>query len=165
MDDSYESLYAFTCTVSSLTNDLLIDAIPHKGAAASGVMTLDTVNSIFFGQPLIDAYLLQEELNFYGIVVHATLEQSIQIKTKTDPVPFQIKYLCNFKHGNAFHLVIHPMYAFCYKPELMENTETLLASINKLRLKTSGHLRKYIDNTETYLKDVNKELANNAKIV
>jgi hypothetical protein len=33
-------------------------------------MTLDYEKSIFFGQPLVDAFLLQDELKFYGIVVH-----------------------------------------------------------------------------------------------
>jgi len=40
----------------------------YEGGEAFGNMTL-TSKSIFFGQPLVDAYLLQEELNFYSVVI------------------------------------------------------------------------------------------------
>jgi hypothetical protein len=62
-DDSFYSLDSFICTVAAFTHALLAESIPHKGAVAFGLMTLDTDNSIFFGQPLIDAYILQEELD------------------------------------------------------------------------------------------------------
>ncbi|MCX5846307.1 MAG: hypothetical protein NTW12_08115 [Deltaproteobacteria bacterium] len=155
-DDSYDSLDSIISTVSALTNELLSNAIPHKGAIAFGTMTIDTVNSIFFGRPLIDAYLLQEELYFYGIVAHATIEQEIE-KKKDRPVSFVMKYLCHFKNGNALHLTISPMFIFPAVPENQKMTDKLFASFDKLRFKTSGHLRKYIDNTEFYLNTVNKE--------
>ena len=76
-DDSQNSLESFICTVSAFASDLLVEGIPYKGAVAFGVMTFDIGNSIFFGQPLIDAFLLQEELEFYGIIAHGSIENEI----------------------------------------------------------------------------------------
>jgi len=104
-DDNYNSFCSFAATVASLTHDLLTDAIPHKGAVAFGIMTLDTDNSIFFGRPLIDAYLLQEELTFYGIIVHSSFEQEIFKKNYEESSVIK-RYLCNLKNGNAFHYTI-----------------------------------------------------------
>lgn len=162
-DDSFDSLYSLICTVSGLTNDLLTAAIPHKGAVAFGTMTLDTVNSIFFGQPLIDAYLLQEELNFYGIIAHATIEQEIEVKREKRIIPFITNYLCHFKKGNSFHLTINPMFVFTNKPEHQKYRDELFASCKKMRFKTSGHLRKYIDNTELYLNTLKEKRSKGEK--
>ncbi len=63
-DDSFEALDTFVDTMAGLSQDLIGDRVPFKGAIAFGLMTLDTENSIFFGQPLIDSYLLQEEILF-----------------------------------------------------------------------------------------------------
>ncbi|MDP3096679.1 MAG: hypothetical protein Q8M86_01885 [Syntrophales bacterium] len=157
-DDSLESFKSLIFTVSALTCDLLTDAIPHKGAVAFGTMTLDTDNSIFFGQPLIDAYLLQEELAFYGIILHATSEQEMtKIGSKS---PYFVKhYSCPFKNGNSLHMVIPPLFTLSQEPKHQEYMEKLFLSFDKLRFKTSGYLRKYIDNTELYLNIMKKSLS------
>lgn len=151
-DESYESLHSFICTIAGLTADLFIEGIPHKGALAFGMMTLDPINSIFFGQPLIDAYLLQEELHFYGILIHATAEQKIEIIRAAKTIPFLRNYLCPLKNGSTHHLTLLPMHTtFDDNPTNIEKSEKMYKSIKRLRYKTSGHLRKYIDNTELYL--------------
>jgi hypothetical protein len=161
-EDSYDSLYSLICTVAAFTNELFLECIPHKGAIAYGFMTLDTENSIYFGQPLIDAYLLQEELYFYGIVVHASAENEMEIFKKEDLlIPFCKNYLCPFKNGSSEHLAIIPITAGIYLSDDINNDEEdaeaknsrekLFESIKNLRFKTSGHLRKYIDNTKLYL--------------
>jgi len=150
-NDSFNSLYSLICATAALTSSLLRDAIPHKGAVAFGTMTLDTGNSIFFGQPLIDAYLLQEDLNFYGIIVHSSFEQKLEEKGKEGGIPFIQDYLCPLKNGNAIHKTILPIFANIADPDHQEFNDELFASFKKLRFKTSGHLREYIDNTELYL--------------
>lgn len=160
-DDSLNSLTSLIATVAGLHYDLLTDTIPHKGAVAFGMMTLDTDKSIFFGQPLIDAYILQEELIFYGIIMHATFEQKMEeIKEKEqEKIPFIKNYLCPLKNGNSLHKTIAPLFAFLLNPQNNEEQivhDKLFASCNALRFKTSGHLRKYIDNTELYLNTFKK---------
>jgi len=56
-DDSVEALHSFICTVSGITYDLFCELIPHKGAISFGIMTLDTISSIFF-------------VNFNSIIYH-----------------------------------------------------------------------------------------------
>jgi hypothetical protein len=155
-DESYEAFDFLVSTVAGLTNYLFLEGVPHKGALAFGMMTLDTENSIYFGQPLIDAYILQEEINFYGVLMHASVEQELSTKTKKMPM-FTKHYLCPLKSGNANHYTIYPLYATQKNsPKYEADYTKLIDSINKLRLKTSGHLRKYIDNTEIYLKGLSK---------
>jgi hypothetical protein len=152
-DDSNDSLYSLLCTVASLTGELLKIAIPHKGAVAFGRMTLDTKNSIFFGQPLIDAYLLQKELNLYGIIGHGTFEQALE-KFKVTTLQTEVyvePYSCPLKKCTSVHATIIPMHIATTNPVFREERELLFAGFSELRFKTSGYLRKYIDNTEEYL--------------
>lgn len=139
-DSSLNSLDSFIYTVSAFTNVLLANVIPHKGAVAFGMMTFDSVNSIFFGQPLIDAYLLQEELEFYGIIAHATIENEIEIKKKDKLKLFIEDYSCNLKKGNSLHLTIFPMNLVATDPKNQGLSDELFASCKEMRFKTSGHL-------------------------
>ncbi|MEN9910116.1 MAG: hypothetical protein RLZZ540_3275 [Bacteroidota bacterium] len=151
-DDSESSQENFIASISALSEDLFKDGIPHKGGVAFGKMTLDFENSIFFGQPLIDAYLLQEELNLYGIVAHPTAEFKNEFY-EDDTV---IEYNCPFKTGYAKHYTILPG-TFLADPFTIEEFEILYKSVCALRINTSGGLRKYIDNTLsflTYSKDI-----------
>lgn len=157
-DDSEDSSRAIITTISSLTNDLISSGIPHKGALAFGKMALDNERSSFFGQPIIEAYLLQEELIMYGIVVHSSAEAEIdRLEIQETTVLFD--YLCPFKGGSSHHLTIPPIFAdeFSNKSD-KEEQEALMKGIRGFRRKTSGHIRKYIDNTESFLKKYNSEL-------
>jgi hypothetical protein len=157
-DDSYAALYSLICSVSSIINELFINSIPFKGAVAYGAMTLDMIDSIFFGQPLIDAYLLQDELHFYGVVAHATIEEKIINFMESEKIfPFIKEYNCNFKNGNSKHLTIIPMYSQQLKPEFVEIHSLLHNSLKKMRFKTSGQIRRYIDNTQNYFDFIKEE--------
>lgn len=148
-DEGYDSLYSVICTVAALNYELLCAGVPHKGAVAFGTMTLDTTNSIFFGQPLIDAYLLQDELAFYGIVGHGSFEEQLA-KEEKQPWPIR-KYSCSFKKGNSPHFTVIPILVESTNPEYKPEIDKMFESVKKMRYKTSGQLRIYVDNTESYL--------------
>lgn len=149
--DSYDSLYSFICTIAGIYQDLLMEGIPHKGAIAFGEMTIDNERSIFFGQPLIDSYLLQEEVKFYGIIVHGTAQKGIETYST---LPFVNNYLCPLKNGNSFHIAIRPI--FWGTEEYNKHNEKLSNSLKSMRYNTSGHIRKYIDLTEEFLQTIPK---------
>jgi len=149
--DSYDSLYSFICTIAGIYQDLLMEGIPHKGAIAFGKMTIDNERSIFFGQPLIDSYLLQEEVNFYGIIVHGTAQKGIETYRT---LPFVDNYLCPLKNGNSFHISIRPI--FWGIDQFKEDNVKLSSSLKSMRYNTSGHIRKYIDLTEEFLQSIIK---------
>ena len=149
-DESDDALKSLLYTVSGFAYDLLVECIPYKGSVAFGRMTLDDKNSIYFGQPLIDAYLLQEELHFYGIIIHATAEKKIGNEKNYNKC--LLDYSCPLKNGFSNHLTICPIYI--HPPiddEFKEHAEKPYKTIKDFRLNTSGYLRKYIDNTEQYL--------------
>lgn len=152
-NESIESLKSIIRSTAGLINDLFVEGVPHKGAFAFGKMTLDTTNSIFFGQPLIDAYLLQQELHYYGIIIHATAEQKMEEIVNLKKLHFIFNYPCPLKKTTSNHLTIRPMYAFNTGNTYKKENEELFKSIKKMRQMTSGYLRKYIDNTELYLKN------------
>jgi len=152
-DDNYESLDSLISSIATLTHYLFLENIPHKGALAFGTMTLDTENSIFFGQPLIDAFLLQEEIQFYGVLIHATVEKEMNDRKFQTPL-FIRNYLCKLKNGLAKHLTIYPIHARIVNEKYTDRSIKLFESISRLRLNTSGHLRKYVDNTEAYLEEI-----------
>lgn len=68
-------------TLAEVTRGIMQTAInlqiPMKGAVAQGKITCDIPKQLFFGQALIDAYLLEENINYYGILVHHTAEKSV----------------------------------------------------------------------------------------
>lgn len=49
-----------------------------KGAISKGLFTYKEVNQLFFGRALVDAYLLQEQIHYYGIVAHHSIEGDIK---------------------------------------------------------------------------------------
>ena len=157
-DNSDESLGALIEVISGLTNDLFIEGIPHKGSVAYGKMTLDTERSIFFGQPLIDAYLLSEELFFYGIIIHGSAEEKFE--KRLIQYPFIAKYLCPLKRGKSNHFTIYPMHIDSSSAESTEfsmHHQNIFKSLEKMKYKTSGYLRQYIDNTDSYFRYVSNK--------
>ena len=155
-DNTEDSFNSISSTVSGLTNDLFTEGIPHKGAIAFGKMTLDTDNSIFFGQPLIDAYLLQEELSFYGVIIHGSAERRITSLGIDIEGFFVTKFACPLKQGTSLHLTVYPI--FLQEDDTSprkKKREAIYASLDKFRYTTSGHLRKYVDNTENYFNFIN----------
>jgi len=161
-DDSSKSLENILCSLSSIISEMLLCKIPFRGALSWGKMILDRDNSIVFGQPLIDSYFLQEELNFYGIVLHASAEYKISRMKKEDlltPTMFLQLYDCPFKNGKSNNLTIFPMRSIIYEGKEKESEDDcnkILKSVHDLRYRTSGSLRKYIENTEEYLKYIKK---------
>lgn len=148
-DNTHASLYSIICTIANLSHLLLSEEIPFKGALAFGEMSMDFDKSIFFGQPLIDAYLLQEEVCFYGNVIHGTAQKIIENYT----LPFVEEYLVSFKKGKNTHLTITPIYLYGNKTyKYITNNEVLFNSVHRMKYATSGNIRNYIDETERYLK-------------
>ena len=156
-DDSFDSLYSIIFNVSTITSNLLVKGIPHKGAIAYGNMAIDFKKSIFFGQPLIDCYYLQDELLFYGIIVHGSIEEKIETILDAKKQPYLKSlirdYKCPLKSGIPNHLTIFPMYARLDSENFQAGKKQIEESLKKFRFETSGQLRKYVDNTVTYIKE------------
>ncbi len=135
--------------ISNVARQIMISAInretpiPLKGALAEGSITCDMPKQLFFGQALIDAYLLEENVQYYGIVVHHTAEKSV-IDSGLEMFK---NTLVPLKSGNINHYEL-----VWYN----ENLEDIRFGLNKIRLSVSDSPRKYIDNTnliiDSYIK-------------
>lgn len=130
--------------ISKVAKQIMISAInrqkpiPLKGALAEGNITCDMVKQLFFGQALIDAYLLEENVQYYGIVVHHSAEQSV-----IDSASNLFKdNLVPLKSGKIKHY------------ELLWYNEPgidIKSGLDRIRLSVSDSPRKYVDNTNSII--------------
>lgn len=75
-DDSFLNLRRFLSYVKKVMRIALRKEIPLKGAIAYGDIVVDDEVNLFCGQPIIDAYLLEEDLQYMGVVFHHTFEDA-----------------------------------------------------------------------------------------
>jgi hypothetical protein len=159
-DDTETSAYCITVFLASILSTAFKRAIPMKGAIACGQMTVNISESIYFGQPLIDAFELQQELQLYGVVLHHTCEERINNpKYFQDPnlISFRgknlIKYHVPMKSGEIEHYVLDWVYPYQNEsiPVYKEEGNDPLDPINELCNHVSGKPRIYVDNTLKYI--------------
>ena len=128
--------------------------IAIKGAISFGEITVDFENSLFYGQPIIDAYLLHEEL----IMLTAIVDHNFEIQLEKLPKDTLIESMlgsckANLRSGKITHQVL--------KPSGKGVAAERILILKKMYKNTSGKPRIYIDNTiEFYstLLDINKVL-------
>lgn len=159
-DDTKESLHAIVCTIAALSEELFSRGIAHKGAISCGEMTVDIDNSIFFGQALIDAYLLQEELYMYGVVMHGTAERKLNTFSAA-VIPFLYEYSAKFKGGQSKHVMLYPINLAGHQIPNSEYTDQgrrIEEGFIKLRYNASGRIRTYSENTKIFMDLVSEYL-------
>lgn len=122
--------------------------LPLKGALAKGMLTFDEDNELYFGQPLIDAFLLHEEPYFYGIVAHHTIETDIEKWSGENPY---IYTSVTMKGGRtAHHHLAYNLISTNLKSGT-DITDNCHKWLNKIEGTVSGRPRIYIDNTRLIL--------------
>lgn len=148
--------------ISKATAGLMQTSLEHgfpiKGALAKGKFTYAPEDQIFFGQPLIDAYLLQEDLNYYGIVAHHSVDADIEEwangigqnqKGNTKRNPYILSKL-PLKSGAVTH------YHFAYNlidkvrktgGDIEKVHNELLSHLKIISQTVSGRPRSYVDKT------------------
>ncbi len=122
--------------------------IPFKGAISYGLITADFDRSLYFGQPIIDAFNLQNELDLYGVIMHHTAEKYL-LETKMID---SIKHVLNFykipmKSGKVNHYIVNPLILSAIPSE--DPYKEIIANYYK---QVSGIARHYVDNTSEFLK-------------
>ena len=139
-DKSAEDFFLLSLTLALFQKTSLEMGIPTKGAVSCGQLTADFDLSLFFGQPLIDAYLLQEQLYYYGIIADHFVESFILELTnkKTEKEKMAL---------NAFIRLPTPL-----KKCQVTHYNLMLRTINAGKVKdlyktVSGEVRRYVDNT------------------
>ena len=63
---------------ATIMKECMKEIFPINGAIVKGKFSCDTEKNIFFGQALVDAYLLQSTLFYYGLAVHPNVDMDIK---------------------------------------------------------------------------------------
>ena len=127
-----------------LMHGAMSHGFPIKGVLSKGVFTFDEENDLYFGKPLVDAYVLHDEIHYYGIVVHHSAESLVKKYTCLD-LPY-CKESIPLKKGRTAHYHLSWQY---YKKDLSigkmsRKVDEWLAKIEET---VSGTPRIYVDNT------------------
>ena len=132
-----------------LMQECLREGFPLKGAVAEGEFTYDETNQLFFGQPLVDAYLLQEVVKYYGIVLHHTAEKTIM------DCPEAKKHYSKSRVFLENERIAHDQ--LCWQKvdlTLNERKECIWRPwLDKIARQVSGRSRIYVDNTRMILEE------------
>lgn len=112
--------------------------IPLKGALAEGHITCDMSKQLFFGQALIDAYLLEENVQYYGIIVHHSAEETVK--------NMQSDLFANLKSPLKSGFIEH--YNILW---WKDSTANALEGLDRVRLLVSDSPRRYVDNTKVLI--------------
>lgn len=155
-DDSSACFESISAAAAFLVKEALTHYIPIKGGIAYGQITVNKSQQIFFGQPIIDAYEMQEDVYYYGIAAHHTINNYLTLHHSDISLwTYNVLYkeiLTPLKSGKINH---HNINWFEFTTGLSgRNKEKghLLPQFNatmcELKSRTSGAPRKYIDNTE-----------------
>lgn len=126
--------------------------IMFRGAIAVGNMTYDDENSIFFGQPLIDAYQLEQQLDQFGIVAHNTYEYLLKRTYKDEECKDSLQdfmpYPIRTDRGPAKHLLLD----WIKFAEDVHGKKFHEEIYSILSCQMSGGPRHYLDNTLAFFK-------------
>lgn len=127
----------------------LENGIAIKGAVSFGQVTVDFDNSLFFGQAIIDAYLLHEDLQMLTVVMDNHSEVKFNsYYDNTEIIRLLSNYKANLKSGRITHSLL--------RPSTEKDVKSRIATVNKLYDHTSGRPRIYIDNTLEFLRSLVK---------
>lgn len=148
-DDTHDAFELFLMSTSYIFGGCIEKSFAIKGGLAYGTISVNKISQIFFGQPIIDAFLLQDELNYYGIIGHHSLERYyldlINNKVANDLL-FNIK--TPLKTGFVEHLNLDWSYGYNFVTKGKEPKFSIFEKIDSFKKQTSGGTRKYIDNTK-----------------
>lgn len=154
-NDSVFNFEYFIVMVRYLFGKCIDNKIPIKGGIAYGEISLNKSEQIYFGQPIIDAYLLEEDVNHLGITFHNSIDKYLSDnKTQIDDLKYLDKAIFNYKvplkYGKLKHNNIN------WFKILMDSKESddfelkkqeIVTKLSSFYTTCSGNPRKYIDNT------------------
>ncbi len=156
-DSTTDDLNRISKAATILMQTALQTGFALRGAMAKGDMVFDNAHQLFFGKALVDAYLLEEELCYYGVVFHESMEESI-LTAMSEKADLPIEDIeVPFKKGKTkhYHITWYEMKGSLQKGSIKKKA---LEWLQALRKTVSGNPRVYLDNTIKIvtLKDISK---------
>ena len=154
-DNSVFSFEHFIVMVRYLLGKCILNNIPIKGGISYGEISVNKSEQIYFGQPIIDAYLLEEDVNHIGVVFHNTVDNYIkENQLKIQDLKYLNKsfytYKVPLKYGKLTHSCIN-WYKILIDSQESDDFDLkygeIINKLNQFYFTASGNPRKYIDNT------------------
>lgn len=143
-EDSVKDLHKILWDSAWIIYKSLENGIGIKGAISHGEITVDFDNSLFFGKPIIDAYLLHDQIQLYTAVIDNNVEKILnKEKLPSEANKFIATHKAVLKNGKVTHKLI--------TPGLKEFIKKEINAVNKMYENVSGHPRIYVDNTLDFL--------------
>lgn len=81
-DDSVESFACFSQFIGAVFNQILLGYRLLNGAVAYGEIYVNRDKMIFFGEAYENAYELQNEMNYYGITCHESINNYFSVNNR-----------------------------------------------------------------------------------
>jgi len=153
-NDNYANFEFFLFAVRYLFSKAISDKIAIKGGIAHGEISLNKSEQIYFGQAIIDAYLIEEDVNYLGVVCHNSVDSYIENSSPSNERLEILKGLIfenktplkcgkiNHKNLDYFALTINAKNKD--EKEVQLEVEKILEDYYPT---VSGGARRYIDNT------------------
>ena len=167
-DDNAFTLVWVLTLLSNFLEDTIKNGIPIKGAIAHGIITVNKSKNIYCGQPIIDAFLLEEDLNYMGVVAHHSIDRYIcnfQKKTSKNENNRDelMMFILMLKEINKILIEVQtPLKSgkfehknISYFVGKISPFKEMAKIIDVFKQSSSGNVRKYIDNTKQVLCDIN----------
>lgn len=151
-DTTIDDLNRISKAATILMQTALQTGFALRGAIAKGNMIFDNENQLFFGKALVDAYLLEEELCYYGVVFHESMEGDIISALPHKPnLPIE-DIAVPLKKGKSkhYHIAWYKLKENLQQGNISANALDWLKDIRKT---VSGNPRVYLDNTIGIIKD------------
>ena len=161
-NDNIENFKYFLLATRWLFTGAFNKQIPIKGGFAHGEISLNKTEQIYFGQPIIDAYLIEEDVNYMGVVAHNSIDEYIsKISDKKDinsinNILFEEK--TPLKCGILTHTNLNWFKIIKEKDKDNFDIEDIKNKINLFKKSSSGSARKYIDNTLLLFEKIENKL-------
>lgn len=153
-NDSWSNFEYFVVAIRYILANSIKSNIAMKGGVAYGEISINKKDQIFFGQPIIDAYLMEEEVNYLGIVFHNSIDLFLSKNKEAygkSPLMKEMLFECKtpLKCGFINHLNLD-WFSKCVdnrsKPENIITIE-VVEKLKSFYASVSGSPRKYIENS------------------
>ncbi len=159
--DDAENFKFFLVAIRWFFAKAIDNNIPLKGGIAHGEISINKSEQIYFGQPIIDAYLIEEDVNYLGIASHYTIDKYISENYNSLPMNFidKVVFDCptplksgKIDHKNIDWFIMLSVLDSMKDKSKNEKTDAIKNVITSFRLTSSGSPRRYVDNTLDVLK-------------
>lgn len=169
-NDNIDNFKFFSLALLALFSKAIKNKIAIKGAVAHGLVSLNKSEQIYFGQPIIDAFLLEEDVNFIGVLCHNSIDKYLKsdkfIKSIADKEFINLTYKfaeTPLKYGNINHYFLD-YYQYLLNSDqkkegvdASEKVANIINVFNEFFITVSGNPRRYVDNTIEFVHKINKE--------